>query len=304
MCRRFAPVFALAIAAALHVHARDASACSPLGCATFITALPPDGTAGVPLNSELRVHYHGSGQVGEAGNIDLTPMRLVPAGQQELVLRGARLTGHDPSDWWLMARPDQRLAPDTEYELQVLVGAAGDACAVGRDWTTVSRFTTAAEVDTDAPEFDGIATLSYGARQRSGGCASADWIPITPALSEPRDASPVMHFNVYVDGELNRRFLPSLEPSPTTAPQLAIDCSLVKGAGSIQPGADLEVRAVDLAGNESAPGAVFDVAQCGERGATYDEDMGCSLSRRSSSAWSALLALPLLLLLRSRRGCR
>jgi hypothetical protein len=298
MCRRTVPFFTLALAA-LWAQPRSASACSPQPCATFITPLPADGTTDAPLNSELRVRYLGSGRDLDSQAVDLAAVRLVAADARGLELRATRLQGRDPGEWWMAARSEQLLAAGTEYELQVLMGPAKDACAETREWTTVSHFRTTHEVDDEAPEFGGIASLSYGTRRHSGGtCGGTDWIPITPSLMEVHDASALTHFNVYVDGEITQRFVPSLVYE--TVPLLSIDCSLVSDYRLIPPGSALEVRAVDLAGNESAPGAVFDVAQCGEHGAIYDQT-GCSLSRGASMSWSSVLGLSSLVLLRARR---
>jgi hypothetical protein len=299
MCHRRAPLLALATVCALQADPRDARACSPQDCATFTTALPADGSTGVALNSELRVRYAGSGRDVDSQAWDLTAVRLVAVDGDARQLSAARLAGRDSSEWWMVARPAETLAAGTEYELQVLLGRGAGACDAQRDWTTVSRFTTGSSVDEGTPVFEGITRLSYGARRHLGDvCGDSDTIAIVPELARVQDESVLTHYNVYVDGEVRDRFLPSMETQAGSA--LNIDCSLAATRLSILPGSALEVRAVDLAGNESAPGAVFDVADCGVNGAVESME-GCSLSRGGSAGLSPLLGLSLLVLWHGRR---
>jgi hypothetical protein len=105
-----------------------------------------------------------------------------------------------------------------------------------------------------------------------------------------------------IDGEIAERYVPLRPSSRRAGSQLSLDCSAsAPGAGTaISPGASLELRAIDLAGNESSDNGAFNLAsscEAAERAAA-----GCAFSRRPTGMPLLLGALlPLTCLLR-RRG--
>jgi hypothetical protein len=65
-----------------------------------------------------------------------------------------------------------------------------------------------------------------------------------------------LRYNIYVDGVLRQRYVSAWTPGP--APEIDVQCTVAPGTGALlSGGSQVEVRAVDLAGNESAAHAPF-----------------------------------------------
>lgn len=313
---------AVVVAGPFAVQTKAVGACTPLNCSIFDEALPADGSSGVPLNAELRVRYAGPGPSlndGDEPEVDIQPMRLVSEGRSALELRGSELADARDDARWLVARPPEALAASTEYSLQVLLDDS-NACAPERDWVTVSTFTTGEASDDDAPDFAGGVELNArGGRQVQNMCGTTDFFALIPELGPLTDDSPDTRYNVYVGGEPHRRYVSSWGDERN--PLLRLDClPSARTPTSIIPNAPVEVRAVDLAGNETEPapllsdsipdicngiGPGVDDAPFNEQPASLRDDSSsssCALSRGNATPLGSGAVLSLLLLWFRRRS--
>lgn len=234
---------------------RPAGACGATPFAERKEVLPSDGSTGVPTNTELRVLYFGSLDPGEEGCLAaLDAFRLVAEGGTVLDLTATR---HDEgtSEAWFVARPDASLSPDTAYELQVNLAERFHYVCPAPAWTTVSRFTTGSGADADPPEFGGATAVTVGDYVDSENtCGNYLGFPLDVELASARDDAPDLRYVVYADGERVARSLRDLD-------SLFVDCgvTMVTTSRLLEPGAAIEVRAVDLAGNESSAGTALTV---------------------------------------------
>ena len=250
----------LGVAALAVIRAGHALACGALPCGQLDDVLPPDGSVGLPLNTEIRILYFGAlPQPAEGGSceVDLARLRLVPRGGAAIELTGALLERSGAAQTWVVAKPSAALAANTTYAVQLEMGAGIEVCRCDqREWTTVSTFATGAAADDAAPTFTGVSALSFGERaDSSSDCGESKLIPAAPAFTPASDASPALRYNLYVDGAIAKRYVASL--TGDTAPELYVDCGTgaLTTATLVAPGARLEARAVDIAGNESAANA-------------------------------------------------
>jgi hypothetical protein len=201
------------------------------------------------LNSQIRIQILGNLQphdeLGRPCEAPVTAMRLV-AGSGEVVDLSAKIEPQPPFFLWLVARPSV-LSPDMHYELQLKLDAQGSACACSDSaWRTVSEFTTGSSMDVEAPTYAGLSALKYASSYAGNNCGDLPGVHFQPASSEPDDASPGVRYNIYTDGMLSERYASDLEQ------RFRIGC----GAMESRPEkVRFEVRAVDLAGNESLPGS-------------------------------------------------
>jgi hypothetical protein len=249
----------LAVAWPAFCYVQPAFACGALPCAQRNDLQPADGSTGVPVNTEIRVSYFGSLDPGSADptcNAGLTPIRLLPGNGDAIDLEGTLLGRPSSREAWLVASPAEPLAANTRYAIQLQLGPGEDACRCdGREWVTVSSFTSGTGADQQAPTFAGITALDYAARvNASSDCGETDGFPAFPTLAPAADASPEPRYNVYLDGEIEKRFVQSLG-TRTQPTELFVDCgsNALSTQTLVHPGQHLEVRAVDLAGHESAP---------------------------------------------------
>lgn len=305
--------------------------------------LPPEGSVGVPLNSEIRVRYFG-GFIGlhesQSCELDLRPVRLQPDGGEPIDLTGTMLPTPELSEAWVVARHAEPLAANTTYAVQVLLSEVGDPCSCeGREWTTISSFTSGEAEDHEEPTFTGIDTVEYGERLEKGGPCGPD-TDVTPVIPVFLSFAPVTdvaseRYNIYVDGQISR---PYVQRIGSEYGHLYVTCGAL--LAYMAPGARVEIRGVDLAGNESPPNTplTLDVtcelptmmpidpgpsASEGATGSTpsaptdssapvitpaSSASSGCALSRRSPGAargaGAALGALLLLLLAGARSAAR
>jgi hypothetical protein len=292
---------AIAVVLASLAVVERADACGALPCAQRQDVQPATGSAGVPLNTELRILYFGSLDPDSEGggcDLDLRRVRLVPSGGEPTEMMGVLSASSASSTRWLSAQPPSRLEASTEYSVQLALGGGVEACSCeDRRWETVSTFTTGYGSDETAPSFAGIETLQYGARaMNSNDCGVTDSRYATAELEAASDDSPGLRYNVYVDDVLQTRFV----EDPSSA-GIYVDCmgsgSLSSGSAIwLRPGERIEVRAVDLAGHESEatqPQVVADV--CDAEESDIGPADGCGLSRgeptRVGAGLWALLAL-------------
>jgi hypothetical protein len=306
---------AFGVAVAVFVVAPSSGACGMLPCAQVDEVHPPDGSEGVPLNAELRVLLFGSLIPYDEEGVcapDLKRMRLLPATGEPLLLRGELLSQMQSSEGWVVAKPQAPLLPNMAYELQLEFGAGEDVCRCdGREWVTLSTFTSGDWLDDEAPTFSGVTDFTYGSRaDGSNNCGSQIGMPAVPSFVPAKDDLPAPRYNLYVDGQLTRRYAAGL--GSAAHPEIYIDCgwSALTTATLLLPGARLEVRAVDLAGNESAPNRALAVnANCSEPASLADapppprSEASCALAAPGSRSndWLWLFA-PLLLLSRRLAG--
>jgi hypothetical protein len=264
-----------------------AQACGSIGCGDVRDVQPADGAVDVPLNAELRVRYFGS--MVSSCRESPTQVQLSPNGTTGARIEsGTVLSFPDRAEDWLIVKPKVSLLPDTRYVLSVR-GLEGD-------WERVSAFTTGSESDLEAPELTPVSALSFLPRNTSStDCGHTDVVPFVPKPAVASDASGDTRYNVYVDDELTGPYRDSLEQDQDGA-ELYVDCgteALFTGV-LIQPGSHLEIRAVDLAGNESPPGDSVRVLDRCSASSDVESSGGCNLSAvrgRTGAAWLfALLA--------------
>lgn len=250
--------------------ASAAFACGALPCAQINDIQPVDGSTGVALNTELRVLYFGTLEpFSEDGacTADVENVRLVPSEGDPIQLQGKLHERASGSETWVVAKPELPLAANTAYALQLQLGQGVDACRCeDREWVTVSSFTSAVDVDRVAPAFAGISALTYGARTMSStSCGSEDGLLAVPELTAATDDFPGPRYNVYVNGQLANRYL-ELFTADAQPSSIFVDCGSYGQSpwGRVQPGDSVEVRAIDLAGNESFPNEPIEVdVSCG-----------------------------------------
>jgi hypothetical protein len=216
-------------------------------------------------------------------------MRLLPATGEPLPLRGELLLQAQSSEGWVVAKPAPPLLANMEYELQLEFGAGEDICRCdGREWVTVSTFTSGDSLDDQAPTFSGVTGFTYGSRaDDSNNCGSQIGMPAVPSFVPAKDDLPAPRYNLYVDGQLTRRYAAGL--GSAAQPEIYLDCgwSALTTATLLLPGDRLEVRAVDLAGNESASNQALAVnANCSEPASLPDA------SRPRGSESSCAVAAP------------
>jgi hypothetical protein len=285
--------------AGLLARVETAAACGSTPCAFLQDVQPAEGTIGVPVDSEVRVRYFGTLDPAplECGK-ELAKIRLqAEGGAAPLELDAELLSLPERAEGWFVAKPPEPLLMNTRYDVYLDV-LRGDACTCESDWTSVSSFTTAAEADVRAPERLELPELSYGERQTgTSNCGTTDLIPLTPELESISDDFPGARYNVYIDGALAGPYRESVVADDEGAPAIYLDC----GTGAlthsvlVRPGANLEIRAVDLAGNESPPGDSVRVLDRCSASSDVESSGGCSLSvvrGGTGAAWLfALLAV-------------
>ncbi len=265
MCKLRRACLALAFLAGAVGHAGSARACGATPCGQLQEVMPRSGTGDVPLNTEVRLLLFGTLEAYADGidcDLDVTRLRLVPEAGEVVELTGTlRHRGHSELAW-LVAKPADPLLPNTSYEAQARLGAGDDVCGCQeREWTTITAFTTGSSVDDTAPAYAGLPALVYGDyAYEAGPCGSINHVPAWPGVDDTLDQPEGTRYNVYVDGRLEKPFVQSLWGSPAVA-ELLVDCgsSQLHFQSRLSPGKTLEIRAVDLAGNESSPNAPIEV---------------------------------------------
>lgn len=257
-------VLLLGVACAVFGYGTHADACGATDCSETLDVLPADGSANVPLNSNVRVRVHDCG-------VALGAVRLQPPTGAAIVLSGEVLQGSIYGDGWFIGAASEQLAPNTRYEVQRRLEPAENPAGKGSEWFTVSSFDTGASADHEAPSFAGITALAYGdtVRHWSDQCGSSrDVVEVeprfeaatdTPAVSpgvtagRARDGveSPALRYNVYLDGVLAVPYFMDLLHDPWG--EIVVDCAAqqLQIDSVITTASTIEVRAVDLAGNES-----------------------------------------------------
>ncbi|HEX2881482.1 MAG TPA: hypothetical protein VHO25_18260, partial [Polyangiaceae bacterium] len=201
------------------------------------------------------------GSTGEDCGVDLRALRLLPSTGDALDLLGTLNPENDVYSW-LVVRPadrGQRLAPNTEYAVQLrLADPEGDACVCNDspnsvEWTTISKFTTGATADIDGPDFAGLEGLVGGLRsESSSNCGSTQGTQIIADHAGATDASPELRYDIIVNDVLASRYVKEVTPS-LGFPQIFCGTAPLSNWTFVSPGDRIEVRAVDLAGNESPP---------------------------------------------------
>ncbi len=285
---------------------RPADACGPTPYAEVRDIQPANGSADLPLNSEIRVLYFGT--FGSASrSCDLTKLRLLPEGGSPLELSGTRLDQPHGSQAWIVAKPSTLLLPHTTYDVQVDVDLFGACTSDMGSWRTVSTFTTGSESDTLPPDFAGVRAFSYGDPvEQNTDCGFFKAVGVLPDAPLPTDSSQDIRYHIYVDGVLAIRYVESIG-GVTDSPVLSVDCgSDSPPTLSLPSDAQVEVRAVDVAGNESGANSPIQVAARCDPTEQSDEPT-CSVTtapRQKSGVFAALILLFYtgLLTHRRRRG--
>jgi hypothetical protein len=240
---------------------------------------------------------------------------------------------------WIVAKPDAPLAANTEYHVQLQLGHGVEVCGCEeREWTSVASFTSGSAADDAEPGFSGIEALEYGSRYAGDStCGHSSGIPVSSAATAEPESFPGLRYNVYVDGEIARRYVEDLRTGQHSA-NMFVDCgttALTTGL-ALSTGSSVEARAVDLSGNESLPKEPIGIeASCGatverpeaspstspelrreatittvtgaaaaDRSAPSSSASGCALSPHSASNAGAALAALLLICGLRRRAAR
>jgi hypothetical protein len=230
-----------------------AKACGAAPCAQLETVFPHEGATNVPTNTELRVQYFGTLQQDLAtGGVCMTAvlrMRLVPDAAAAITLQPS-LEIDDGSRTWLIANPSAPLQPGTHYVLQVdrLEAAGMCACGATPDWTMASDFTTGTGADTQRPVFGGFQAIEATQWTRSStDCGRTFSFQAMPVLTPGSDDFDDLSYQLYVDGKVAQRYI----VDPTQALLVTCDGNVLFGSWPLRPGALIELRAVDVAGNLS-----------------------------------------------------
>jgi hypothetical protein len=249
---------ALVAGLSVFVRVEPALACGMLPCAQLNGIQPPEGSVGVPLNTEVRVLYFGglsSYADAQTCDLDLRPIRLLPGTGEPIYLTGTVLPRPATREAWVIAQHVEPLAALTTFAVQILLGEGRDPCRCeALEWTTVSSFTSGTDEDHEAPTFTGLDSLEYGERlQSSNSCGGSDQISVFPEFSPVTDTTPAPSYNIYVDGQIAQRYVEELDFGQYG--QIVVECgpSALTTLTAVTPGASVEVRGVDLAGNESPP---------------------------------------------------
>jgi hypothetical protein len=247
-------------------HAGPALACGALPCAQINDVQPGDGNTGVPLNAEVRVLYFGAwAQDTAQSSCSLGPLgiRLAASGEANIDLTGTAFRRAAAADAWVVAKPTGPLLANTEYHVQVMRSGDAYGCDCQEaEWTTVSSFTTGSVADDDAPLFTGADSFRYGDRvDTDSDCGSFKAIPAIPHATAATDASPGLRYDIYVNDVLEHRYVENLG-TPSESSSIYVNCgttSLITDT-LVTPGARVEVRAVDIAGNTSASNAGSEIS--------------------------------------------
>jgi hypothetical protein len=242
--------------------------------------LPKDGASKLPVNSELRVLYVGTLQPSLEGNdcdIDLTRLRLLSDDGVSRELHGSFESSADGA--WLVAKTEESLAPDSTYQLQLELGADAEPCSCEeRQWTTVSTFSTGANADLERPLFYGVKSISYGPLgEFFQGCSLFKGLYGSPEIDAATDSSSGIRYNLYIDGAVSRQFLEE-DSAHGASLDFFVFCPVQGSTEGLvpQPGAKIEVRAIDIAGNESLPTDPLEVTAGCEPPASSAADPGNS----------------------------
>lgn len=277
---------------------RVARACGSTPCALQTDVMPADGSAAVPTNTELRVLYlgtlSGNAPSGASCALPLSRMRLVAEGGESVELE-ATMAPAGETEAWMVARPDPALMPDTRYALEVFLSPTSDcACDGAREWTRVTAFTTGAAADQEPPSWSGVVEVRAGERvETSNTCGSSDGWMLDVDFEPADDASPGVRYDIFVDGALATRYVEDLSG------EMFVDCGSATLFTStvLQPGARIELQAIDLAGNTSPASSIeHDDVRCDDDPVSAGTGGGsgsCSAtsSTRGSRLPAALLAL-------------
>jgi len=239
--------------------------------------MPAKGASSVPTNTELRVLYFGTlegySPDGQGCELPLARMRLIDDAGRAIELDAATEEA-GAVEVWMVARSAERLRPQTHYDLEVQVGSAGSDCTCGEaaGWTEVSNFTTGEGDDGAPPTFQGIDRMELSTLvDGSSDCGRTAGFPVEVTFEPADDRSPDVRYDVYVGGQIAARYVASFEY------ELFVDCgsSALHVATYLSPGARVQVRAVDLAGNASALGPEFVIdADCAAPRGAADGGVG------------------------------
>jgi hypothetical protein len=250
--RSIAPVLlawaSIASACNLVVPPRIAKACGATPCVRLDAVFPRDGATHVATNTELRAQYFGTFQAN-ACTTSVLRMRLVPDGAAVVGLQPS-LQIDNTALAWLVAEPSSPLQPSTHYALQGYRLATDGTCSCDGtpDWMTVSEFTTGTSTDTQQPVFAGAQALEATQAMRSSNdCGMTFGFNVKPAVTPGSDDSGDLSYQLYVNGELARRYV----GDPEQALFVTCDGNTPFGAGLLRPMDLIELRAVDVAGNLS-----------------------------------------------------
>jgi hypothetical protein len=283
-------MLSLLVGSAIVVPAETAAACGSLPYAFVEDVQPADGAAGVPRNTELRIRFFGAVDAAPLEcSTNLTRLRLTPEGGSPRELDGELRAWPGRAEGWLVVKPPEPLLPETKYELE-LHAVRDDACAFEGDWTRLSSFETDSASDVRAPRLTGSPQLSYGDRETgTTNCGTTDGVPVVTVLGLDDDFQGA-RYNVYVDGELAGPYRDGVTASGEGA-EIYVNCGTTALSTAIQvaPGARIEIRAVDIAGNESAPGEALSVPDKCRPSSDSSTDSGCSLTRVRALSWSDAL---------------
>lgn len=297
-------MLSLLVGFAIAAPAERAAACGALPYAFVEDVQPADGAASVPRNTELRIRFFGAVDAAPLEcSANLTRLRLTPEGGSPQELDGELRAWPGRAEGWLVVKPPEPLLPKTKYELE-LRSVRGDACALEAEWTRLSSFETDSASDVRAPRLTGSPQLSYADRETgTTNCGTTDGVPVVTVLGIDDDFQGT-RFNIYVDGELAGPYRDGVTANADGA-EIYVNCgtTALSTAILVAPGARIEIRAVDIAGNESAPGDEQSVPDECRASSDSSNDSGCSLARRRTLSWSDAL-WPLALFARVARRSR
>ncbi len=233
-------------------HPTPTRACSCSDIAPTAYVSPGSGQI-APLNTEIRVHWHGS-------NVDTSTVSVAPlplgTHPPVAVTRRSRSVG----EWHRMAlTPRAALAPETRYA--VLGARAPDQAP-----EILGEVTTGTRVDVQTPSWAGVARARYVRRIVTSCDSGAPYVEVELRGAAPIDDDPELdtnlRFGVWIaEGAFDPRTIPvayaSLEKRSN---RLAIGAQSMCG-GTVfslpaQPSLALWIAPLDLAGHVGTPARI------------------------------------------------
>jgi hypothetical protein len=270
----------LLVCCAVMARTTGAQACGAIGCGDVRDVQPADGAVDVPVNAEIRIRYFGDTNLSCRQNPTMVQLAADGDSRPRTEI-GTILKFPDRAEAWLIVKPRTSLEPDTRYWVSVNKTEGEDDCCRRTDWEGIAAFTTGSESDQEAPEITPVSQLSFLPRSTSTtNCGHTDVVPFVPKPALAADKSGDTRYNVYVDDELTGPYRDSLEQDQDGA-ELYVECgtdALFTGV-LIEPGSQIEIRAVDIAGNESPEGVSIQVPdRCSASPDPEASGDGCSAS--------------------------
>jgi len=226
-----------------------AQACGLTPCAALEDVVPFNHARDVPINTQIRVGYSGLAlgmlPMGGACSSELKRIRLVPDEGSPIDLEAS--AEFDTRHAVMTAQPSEPLRSDTHYVVQVQLLDTDDCrCATDVRWRGVSDFTTGSSIDVEPPAFAGLTSIETSTPHTAmSNCGGGFGFLATLHFSPPPEPARGLRYQLRANDK------PVLLDWVNPTHGVGVSCSPSQLA--IGPGTKLELRAIDSAGNVSAP---------------------------------------------------